>query len=284
MARSRPRALALARPLGAAVGALLSRAAAPPRSPDPRPQPTAPQRAPTTAITPQLQAELDAAMALVKAEQYEPAAEAFKKLALALPDSAIPAINLALIYKKLDKPDLAEAQLKQALAIEPDNPVAGNELALLYRKTGRFAEARTAYEKTLAKYPHFAMVHKNLGVLCDLYLKDYQCAIDHYKSYALSAPNDKSVQIGLPICRSAAARRRPMTTAKTIATACLLLCVGVAMAQDKAKQDKSKKPDEEAKEVSGMSIVGNSETPKSLTIIPGRARRSDGTPTSSRVC
>jgi hypothetical protein len=62
-----------------------------------------------------------------------------------------------------------------------------------------------------------------------------------------------------------------MTTAKTIATACLLLCVGVAMAQDKAKQDKSKKPDEEAKEVSGMSIVGNSETPKSLTIIPWKS-------------
>jgi tetratricopeptide (TPR) repeat protein len=155
----------------------------------------APPRAPTTTITPQLQAELDAAMALVKAEQYESAAEAFKKLAVALPDNAIPAINLALVYEKLDKPDLAEAQLKKALAIEPNNPVAGNELALLYRKTGRFAEARTAYEKTLAKYPHFAMAHKNLGVLCDLYLKDYQCAIDHYKTYALSAPNDKSVQI-----------------------------------------------------------------------------------------
>jgi hypothetical protein len=62
-----------------------------------------------------------------------------------------------------------------------------------------------------------------------------------------------------------------MTTAKTIATACLLLCVGVAMAQDKAKQDKSKKPEEEGKEVSGMSIVGNSETPKSLTIIPWKS-------------
>jgi hypothetical protein len=64
----------------------------------------------------------------------------------------------------------------------------------------------------------------------------------------------------------------PMT-AKTIATACLLLCVGVAMAQDKAKPDKStKQPDEgEAKEVSGMSIVGNSETPKSLTIIPWKS-------------
>ena len=156
---------------------------------------SAPQRAPATTITPQLQAELDAAQALVKAERYESAAEAFKKLAVALPDNAIPAINLALLYEKLDKPDLAEAQLKKALAIEPNNPVAGNELALLYRKTGRFAEARAAYEKTLATYPHFAIAHKNLGVLCDLYLKDYQCAIDHYKTYALSAPNDKSVQI-----------------------------------------------------------------------------------------
>lgn len=62
-------------------------------------------------------------------------------------------------------------------------------------------------------------------------------------------------------------------TAKVIATIGLLLCVGVAMAQDKSKHDKSnKKPDEgETKEVSGMSVVGNSETPKSLTIIPWKS-------------
>lgn len=60
-------------------------------------------------------------------------------------------------------------------------------------------------------------------------------------------------------------------TARTIATIGLLLCVGVVMAQDKAKQDKAKKADDEAKEISGMSIVGNSETPKSLTIIPWKS-------------
>jgi Flp pilus assembly protein TadD len=146
-------------------------------------------------VPPQAQGDLDSALAIAKSGQHEQAVEAFKKLAATAPDNAIPLINLALAYKKLDKLDLAEMQLKQALAIEPDNPVAGNELALLYRQTGRFAEARAVYEKTLAKFPHFAMAHKNLGVLCDLYLKDYACAIDHYKTYALSAPDDKSVEI-----------------------------------------------------------------------------------------
>jgi tetratricopeptide (TPR) repeat protein len=143
----------------------------------------------------QVQADLDAAMALVRAERHEQAAEAFNKLALALPGNVIPVINLALVYKALDKPELAEAQLKQALALEPDNPVAANELALLHRQAGRFVEARAVYEKVLAKYPHFAMAHKNLGVLCDLYLKDYPCAIDHYRSYASSARGDKSAEM-----------------------------------------------------------------------------------------
>ena len=154
---------------------------------------TAAQAGPS--VAPHLKAELDSAMVLLKAGQHEQAADAFKKLALALQDNPIPPINLALVYKKLDKLDLAETQLKAALTIEPDNPVAGNELALLYRTTGRFAQARALYEQTLAKYPHFAMAHKNLGVLCDLYLRDYACAIEHYKSYASNAPNDKSVGV-----------------------------------------------------------------------------------------
>jgi len=188
--RALVRAAAITLPIAAAI--LQGCASAPPVAEKPV-ENTA--KASATVITPQLQAELDAAVAMVKAEEYEKSIDAFKKLAAALPDNPIPSTNLALVYKKIGKLDLAEVHLKQALEIEPANPVASNELALLYRKTGRFAEARPIYEKVLAKYPNFNMAHKNLGVLCDLYLRDYECALTHYKIYGLSAPADKSVQI-----------------------------------------------------------------------------------------
>ncbi len=146
-------------------------------------------------IPPQRQAELSAALALVKAQQYEQSVDAFQQLAAALPDNAIPPTNLGLVYLQLGKLDLAEAQLKRALAIEPAHPVASNELGLLYRKAGRFAEARPVYEAALARYPNFSMAHRNLGVLCDLYLRDYACALTHYRAYAAFAPQDQSVQI-----------------------------------------------------------------------------------------
>lgn len=149
----------------------------------------------TAAVTARNQAELASAVALVKSEQYDKSIEAFKRLAGALPGNPIPLIDLALVYKKLDKPDLAEEQLKRALEIEPDNPVAGNELALLYREKGRFKEARSIYEKVLERYPHFAMGQRNLGILCDLYLRDYKCALVHYQLYKVEAADDKNIKI-----------------------------------------------------------------------------------------
>lgn len=63
-----------------------------------------------------------------------------------------------------------------------------------------------------------------------------------------------------------------MTARAFITTAGLLVCIGSAIAApDKARPEKSTAPENETKAVSGMSIVGNSETPKSLTIIPWKS-------------
>jgi tetratricopeptide (TPR) repeat protein len=190
------RAVSLALPvLPIAIAILQGCASAPPVPQKQVEKPTETAVKPAAVIPPQIQAEFDSAMALVKSEQYEKAVESFNKLTVALPDNPIPLINIALIYKKTGKLDLAESQLKQALVVEPDNPVASNELALLYRKTGRFSNAKSVYESVLVKYPNFNIAHKNLGVLCDLYLKNYECAITHYKIYSLGVPDDKNVHI-----------------------------------------------------------------------------------------
>ncbi|MCK7509907.1 MAG: tetratricopeptide repeat protein [Desulfobacterales bacterium] len=91
--------------------------------------------------------------------------------------------------------EAAEENLKKALAINADHPVARNEYGILYRRTGRFAEARKTYEDTLRKYPAFLPARKNLAILCDLYMKDFDCALKNYQMYGEAAPGDKNVEI-----------------------------------------------------------------------------------------
>lgn len=55
---------------------------------------------------------------------------------------------------------------------------------------------------------------------------------------------------------------------KPLLCMCLLLALaGTAVAKDKGTQDKAP----EAKQLSGMSIVGNNEAPKSLYIVPWKS-------------
>lgn len=153
------------------------------------------QAKPSVTLSTETRSDFDAAMVLIKSEEYEKAIELLNKVVKAAPNNANASINLALAYKKLGKLKQAEESLKLALNADPENPVAHNEYALLYRKTGRFAEARSLYEKILEKYPNFIMAHKNLGILCDLYTKDYECALKHYVIYSDINQEDKTVKI-----------------------------------------------------------------------------------------
>lgn len=146
-------------------------------------------------ISAEARADFAAAMKLVRAEEYEKAAEILNKVVNSAPGNAAAHINLALVYGKLGRLKEAEENFKQALIADPENPVAHNEYALLYRKTGRFPEARHLYEKILERHPNFIMVHKNLGILCDLYMKDYPCALKHYEFYGNAVQDDKTVKI-----------------------------------------------------------------------------------------
>ena len=145
--------------------------------------------------SPKARADFVVALQYIKTADFDKAIKSLNQVIAQSQNNPVPYIDLALVHKKMQNLALAEENLKQAIKLDPGNPVANNEYALLYRKTGRFTEARQVYENILEKYPKFIMAHKNLGILCDLYMKDYACAIKHYEVYSGAMPDDPAVKI-----------------------------------------------------------------------------------------
>jgi Flp pilus assembly protein TadD len=137
----------------------------------------------------------DEAVALLNTEAYDRAIEILKHVVAHAPGVTAPHINLGIAYARTDKSEEAEAQFKKALELVPGHPVAGNECGLLFRKKGRFEEARAMYEQVLDAYPNYYPVHRNLGILCDLYLNDLESALNHYRIYSQAMPKDAQVKL-----------------------------------------------------------------------------------------
>jgi tetratricopeptide (TPR) repeat protein len=106
-----------------------------------------------------------------------------------------PYINLGMSYIKTGDDIKAEENLMKALDIDLAHPVANNELGLLYRRLGRFADARKAYTNALTEHPDYLPVIKNLGILCDLYMRDLPCALEQFENYLDQVPDDKTMQV-----------------------------------------------------------------------------------------
>jgi len=106
-----------------------------------------------------------------------------------------PYVNIAIAYNRLGDTKAAEENLISALKLDIGHPVANNELGLLYRKSGKFKAARTAYENAIKEHPEYLPAIRNLGVLCDLYMHDYTCALQQFEDYLELKPDDKTVAI-----------------------------------------------------------------------------------------
>lgn len=149
--------------------------------------------------TPSMDAEsrrdFEQAIVMMNDQNYEKAVGLLEKVIERSPGVTAPYVNIAIAYKHIDKLEQAEQHLKTALELVPDHPVASNEYGLLLRKAGRFAEARTIYEKTLATFPDYHPARRNLGILCDLYLNDQACALEQYEIYSEAMPGDEQVKM-----------------------------------------------------------------------------------------
>ena len=135
------------------------------------------------------------AMALLEQGRTEAAVELLVEVTREAPDATAAHVDLGMVYAQLDQLDEAASSLEAALELHPRHPVAHNELGIVRRRQGRFDEAREHYEAALEFYPGFLPARRNLAILCDLYLGDLACAIDHYERVAAAAPEDQKVSM-----------------------------------------------------------------------------------------
>lgn len=147
------------------------------------------------AVHPQVKVDFEEALRLLKQEEYKKAIDLLESITLRENRITAPFVNLGIAYMKTGKMEQAEESLLKAVKLDKTHPIANNELGLLYRRTGRFAEARRVYERTLNMYPDFLPVRKNLAILCDIYMHDRKCALEHFEKLATVLPEDEKLKI-----------------------------------------------------------------------------------------
>ena len=153
-------------------------------------------------VSGRVRSNFEKAMRLLEQGQVDAGVALLQEVAADAPQVTTAHIDLAIAYGRMDALEKAEASLERALELNPRHPVAHNELGIVYRRTGRFEEARESYQRALDVHPDFHFARRNLAILCDMYLTDLSCALEHYELYARAVPDDEQAAMWIADLRN----------------------------------------------------------------------------------
>lgn len=131
------------------------------------------------------------AVAIAQAGNTTGAEAEFAAIAGTQPELAGPPFNLGIAQEKEGRYADAEKALSDAVRRNP-SAAANDMLAIVQRNLGKFAEAAASYARAIELEPDSARVHRNAGVLEDLYLDHPAEALGHFEK-ALAAGGDEKL-------------------------------------------------------------------------------------------
>lgn len=150
--------------------------------------------------------QFDEALAALQQNDYDRAVKLLNEVIAVEKRLAAPFVNLGMAYARKGDDAHAEEYLRKAVEIDLGHPVANNELGMLYRKLGRFDDAHHAYSNALAQQADYLPAIRNLGILCELYLRDLDCAMQQYERLLEFVPDDKTINLWIADIRRRSGR------------------------------------------------------------------------------
>ncbi len=109
------------------------------------------------------------------------------------PDLSAPLYNLGVISEELGDHEKAVRFYKRALEADSNYYLALNNLGVIARSDGKFQDALDYYLKGLQVAPDSSELHYNLGVLHEIYLHDYEKAVEYYERYLSLAGSEATI-------------------------------------------------------------------------------------------
>lgn len=149
-------------------------------------------------LTAELQQQFTAAKQLLLDKDYSAALNQFSQLSKQAPDAGGIWYNLALAQWYTRQTDAAQLSLQQAIDVAPQHSDSHNLLGVLARQRGDMRAAERHFKQALAGGEPYAMAHKNLAFLYELYLGLPLQAHYHYQQY-YQLTQDEQVKLWLAL-------------------------------------------------------------------------------------